>query len=599
MSRLPHYIPKNHSNEMPANCIWVDTETKPKKRADGKETHHLWFGWACYQRREHDQVWTKPEWLRFTKIDQFWSWALSKARDKTRLYVFAHNGAFDLPVLHAFSELPERGYKLTNAVVDAPPMILTWKQAKRTIRFIDTLNLWRVPLKALGESVGLSKLNMPPRSAGKKKWDEYGQRDTEIIRQACLSWFGFLVESDLGGFAPTLAAQAFNSYRHRFMPVPIFADNNEVALELAREAYLGGRTEVFKMGEYRGTFYYIDVISMYPSVMHDEKYPHKLVGVYGRPSVKEINKWMHHFAGIYDCIIETNEAIYPLVHEDRLVFPVGKFRCVLAAPEFKVAWAKGHVKHIERVVLYEQDYLFKDFTEYMHSERDKAKAASNKTRSYYLKTMMASLYGKFGQRGRNFETVGDAPLDIINVWDELDYDTQEVMHFREFGGIKQQWIEEGESKHSHPAIAAHVTSYARLKLIDAMHKAGRKNCYYCDTDSLVVNQEGFDKLNIRVGETALGAWELEKVLSHMIIYGAKDYIFDGDKKTKGIRHNADWTSENSVLQDQFVGFKGLLREGNLTAPVVFKLKKTLSRKYTKGRVLKSGVVRPLVIKTAK
>ena len=41
-------------------------------------------------------------------------------RKKTKLYMFCHNTAFDLPVLDAFKALPNREYKLIRAVIDAP-----------------------------------------------------------------------------------------------------------------------------------------------------------------------------------------------------------------------------------------------------------------------------------------------------------------------------------------------------------------------------------------------------------------------------------------------------------------------------------------------
>jgi len=262
VSRIPHRLKRNHSCEMPSNCIWFDTETKPKKDRQGREHHKLWFGYACYQRREKGRTWAKGEWLRFEKRAPFWDWLVSKSREKTRLTFFAHNGAFDLPVMAAFTELPKRGFELISAVADAPPLILLWRNGKRSIRFIDTLNIWRMSLAAIGESIGYAKLPMPDKSASTELWNAYGRQDVEVIRQACLQWFDFILDNDLGGFAPTLASQSFNAYRHRFMPVPIFIDTKEKALDLSRSAYVGGRTECFKIGQYTGDFYYIDVNSM-------------------------------------------------------------------------------------------------------------------------------------------------------------------------------------------------------------------------------------------------------------------------------------------------------------------------------------------------
>lgn len=583
---------------MPCNCIWFDTETQGKKRANGKEYHYLWFGWAAYQCRWGQDRWTEPEWFRFTSREQFWEWVISKTRPKTRLYLFAHNGNFDLPVMGAFTALPDAGFKLSNAIVDAPPMVLTWKREKATIRFIDTLNIWRMPLAALGESLGLPKLEMPAKKASRKAWDAYGKQDTEIIRQACLAWFDFLKSNDLGGFAPTLASQAFNSYRHRFMPVPLFADNNQDALDLSRAAYLGGRTECFRIGRFTGEFYYIDINSMYPAVMKGGQYPSKLVGVYGAPSKRECSRWLRDFSVVADVTIKTDQPVYPVVWENRLVFPVGTFRCALASPELAYALDAGHVQKIHRGAVYEQAQLFSDFIDYFYGQRLEAKSAGNSVDSFLYKIMMNSLYGKFGQRGRRFETEGEAAPDNVAVWDEVDYDTQELVHMREFGGIRQRWLEEGESKDSFPAIAAHVTSYARQKLWHAINLAGRDNCYYCDTDSLVVNKAGYQALAAELDDSALGKWKLENVLKDITIHGAKDYVFDGQVKIKGIRKKARVINEYTFEQELFVGFKGLLREGSLDAPIIYPIQKSLTRNYSKGSVQENGDVLPLALSLA-
>lgn len=593
MKRRPHILARNHATQLPSNCIWFDTETKPQQDDEGRDHHHLWFGYACYQRRISGSSWEPPIWFRFETISEFWDWVETRTRKKTRLYIFSHNGAFDLPVMHAFTELPKRGWKLTGAIADAPPLVLTWKRDGMTIRFVDTLNIWRMSLDAIGESIGIPKLEFPGYEAPQDVWESYGKRDVEVIRKACLSWFDFIRDNDLGGFAVTLASQSFNAYRHRFMPVDIFIDDRDKETGIARSAYFGGRTEAFFIGSKSGTFYYIDINSMYPSVMLEEEYPHKLLGSYLRPSTKEIADWSENYAVIAECTIETDQPCYPAIRDGKLIFPVGRFRCNLPGPEFKLALNHGHIVNTSRIVLYEKAALFSDYIEFMYEHRLKAKRRGDTVNTWLYKIMMNSLYGKFGQRGRQWDIVGEDTPDNIEVWQELDADTGEVRNLRSFGGIIQELKLEDEGRDSFPAIAAYVTSYARLKLWEAIEAAGQRNCFYCDTDSLVVNQTGYNRLKHLIDPDQLGAWALEKTLSHITIHGPKDYIFDDEQKVKGVRKNAEWLSDNQVRQDHFVGLKGLLRMKDLSGPIVYPLEKTLNRIYTKGEVLPSGRVRPL------
>jgi len=614
MNRFPHFLPHNKASQIPSNCIWFDTETKPTIDPDGKEHHHLWFGYACYQRRESETTWEAEQWLRFESIAPFWEWVISRARAKTRLYLFSHNGGFDLPVMDAFKVLPEKGFRLSSAVADAPPLILTWQKGGATdpefmlrqwfsteklqpdplytIRFIDTLNIWRLPLDSVGKSIGLAKLPMPPFDAPSDVWDTYGKRDVEVIQEVCKRWFTFIRDNDLGGFAPTLASQAFNSYRHRFMNHAIFIDSNERAIELSRDSYLGGRTEAFKIGHYHGEFYYIDVNSMYPSVMVKEQFPNRLISVYGRPTKDELDYWLENRCVIADCDIETDEPAYPIVHDGKLMFPTGHFRVQLATPEFRYAWEHGHIARTHRVAVYECAPIFESFIAEIYKLRLAATASGDTVNAWLYKILMNSLYGKFAQRGRVYETVGETPTDEI--WSEsvIDMDTGERWRERSFGGILQRQLKNGESRESFPAIASHVTSHARLVLWHAMKQAGRENVFYCDTDSMVVNRDGFTRMSDDIDRSELGKWSLERTLSSVQIYGAKDYVFDDLVATKGVRSNALWLEPNKIEQDRFMGLRSLMEAGDLSAPVVFRQQKTLKRYYDKGQVLASGDVIP-------
>ena len=593
--RLVHNIPGNKSNESPQSCIWVDTETLATDIGNGTERHTLDFGMACHRRRTVKGVWSKPDWITFKTRAEFWDWCESKTRAKTRLTLFAHNGAFDLPVLDAFTLLPDRGWKIKKAIVDAPPMDISWRQDKRTIRFIDTLNIWRMPLSALGKSVGLRKLKIPKPGDHPARHLAYCRRDVKVIMRACIKWFAFLIDNDLGGFRATLAAQAFGSYRHRFMPHKITCHAHIAALELERKSYVGGRTECFKLGAHEGEFYYIDVNSMYASVMRGNLFPNRHGGYFHRVSKKDVESWRDKYAVVVDVELETDVANYPLVNEGRLCFPIGKFNLALAGPEFWRAWDAGHVKRINSASIYDQEEIFTPFVDYFYNKRLAAKHAGDEVTSYSYKILLNSLYGKFGQRGRRYEKIGECNPNIVSIDDNINIDTKSYSTIRCFGGIVQEWVDEDESFNSFPLIASYVSSYARLILSDAINLAGRENCYYCDTDSLVVNRQGWESLSHLVDQDRLGAWGLDRVLDTVVLHGPKDYVFDGTLVCKGVKASATWLNDTTVSQDMFLGFRGLVREDSLDAPLVKRIIKKQRRIYTKGIPDAANNVLPLEI----
>ena len=592
--RRCHYIKANQGNELPHDVIWLDTETHPEPIDDHTERHVLDFGWAAHRRTWKADTWTEPDWLRFESIDVLWDWLESKLHGKTRLYIFAHNWAFDFPVLNGFDELVERGWTLTGSVIQSPPVILRYRRAPHTLQFVDTLNIWRMPLAKLGESLDLPKLMMPHRGASPTDWNTYATRDVEIIMEACLKWWAFLRINNLGGFASTLAAQAFRTYRHRFMSHQILIDDNSDALSLARNALHGGRTECFFIGNVKERIYKLDINSQYPAVMQCKPMPVKLIGHYRRVALDEMSDWLTKYCVVAKCRIKTNTPVYSVVWEDKLTFPVGEFITYLSTPELAYAITHNHLQQVDEAAVYEQAVIFKDFVDWLYAFKVKASADGREVDAHSAKYLMNSLYGKFGQKGLIYEK-DYATTDLSpRVWLELDATTEQVYHHRQYGGIVETLVDETESRESHPAIAAHVTAYARMMLWELMQCARRNNLFYCDTDSLWVNHDGFKRLGNYIHPTKLGWLEHEGTHDDVRIFGPKDYTIGIQRTIKGIKAKARRIDEATYEQEKFTTLIGLLRTGDLSAPQVSKITKHLKRQYTKGTLTASGRVEPLV-----
>lgn len=591
--RRAHWLRANHKSEYPHDCVWFDTETTEERASPRAVRHVLDFGMAAYRRRLRDGLWSRPKWLRFTTPPEFWAWVFGLRKGKSRLTLFCHNAAFDLPVLHAFSLLPEAGWKLKTAVIDSPPVILSWRREGQTLRVLDTLNFWRQKLAVIGDTVGLPKLDMPARDAPAGAWETYCRRDVEIIMAACLRWFAFLQAHDLGGFAPTLASQAMRGFRHRFMPARILIDSQPEALALARAAYLGGRVECFRIGKLAGPLTLFDINSHYPHCMSTQRYPTRLMATCRAPDLAELAEWMTRYCVIARCRVDTDEPVYPLEHDSKLLFPVGQFEAVLSTPELAHALARGRVTEISEIALYESAPIFWGYVHEIYSLRMEAARTGDAVLEWQCKRLLNALYGKFGQRGRVYEAVGEAPDADIGLWTEVDAETGEVRKLRQFGGLIQEQKTEGESRDSHPAIAAHVTAHGRLSLWGWMKRAGKGHVHYVDTDSLLVDAVGADRLANSVAPNTLGQLKCEGVFSTGHLYGLKDYRLGDIVRTKGVRAAAVWIDANTVEQEHWTTLVGLLRKGDLSAPVVEQRVKHLRRIYLKGCVQGDGSVAPL------
>jgi hypothetical protein len=154
---------------------------------------------------------------------------------------------------------------------------------------------------------------------------------------------------------------------------------------------------------------------------------------------------------------------------------------------------------------------------------------------------------------------------------------------------------QGESFHSFPAIAAHVTAYARLYMGELLFSLPRHHVFYMDTDSFIVDQTGLSKIEALLDDTVLGKLKIEHESPWLTINAPKDYAMLEATKTKGISKNAEQLSANRYRQEQWVRLAGMLALGDVSSYLVRTVDKEQRRIIYSGEVLRSGWVRPFTL----
>ena len=597
MERFAHRLRKNANGELPSEFIFVDTETSATTSSDGSEHHTLAFGWACYTRvrRDRGRERATADWFRFETIKEYWDWVETKTRPKTKLYMLAHNWGFDGAILALDREIPDRGWDISLWISgSSPPTIIKARKNRSTIIVVDTLNWFRSSLADLGDSVGIEKLEMPDAS-DTEAFDTYCKRDVEVIREAVLKLREFVRSEDLGNFQPTIAGQAFTAWRHKHMRTDVYVHANKRVLEGERDAYSGGRTSVFRLGKIPGDAYVLDVNSLYPSEMAIHDFPTNLLSTAHNPSIRELAGTLERMCVIARCTLTTDEDAYVHRTPERILFPVGTFTATLTTPELIYAFEHNHIDSVSDMYVYDKAPLFKSFVHDLYAARQRYKRAGDKAFQFMCKMVMNSLYGKFGQKAMRFETIrkaypGEPPELLVQ-----DGENDPVVHYRVRAGMLQRLNKGEEGRDSIPSIAAHVTAYGRMRLLALMNIASRENVYYCDTDSLFVNTEGFDALMDEMSETRLGALKLESVTDDLEIFGPKDYRLGAVEKIKGVRKNAVQLGIGRYQQAQFRSWNQGLKQGETGEVVISTIDKTMSREFKQGTVAASGRVEPFLI----
>lgn len=593
LTRVNHYLEGNLKCESPSNILVVDTEAK-FVRIQGKKYQAFRLGYAIHLMRKNGE-WFQTGYELHSVVD-FWKLLdrFSYGNSKVRLYVFAHNMAYDYTILKLDTYLSSRKLEIKMRVIENAFIVRAGN-----LMLLSSTNYYKESLEELGKIFGLSKMDKPDfENTTDEVLMPYCVRDVEVLVHILKQHIAFIKQHNLGNFKPTIAGQSFTAFRHGFMKHELLVHNYNDILEMEKQSYRGGRCEAFRIGKFE-KLYYLDINSMYPFVMRNCEYPTKLVASYPikNMSLKEL-KESDNFV-LADCDIVLKKPFLACKRE-KLFFPIGKIRQCITLPEIEYILENpdvGRIVNLNRVVPYEKAKIFVDYVDYFYKIRLDAK---NKAENEMAKLMLNSLYGKFGQHNSTVpeevkdENVIKTYLGIMN----------QTGSFEVYSGLSEKYVllgntlyhitkKDGEfAKDSIPIIASTVTSYARRKLWEIMVKAGTDNVYYADTDSVFVNETGYSNLVDEIDKNKLGKLKLVKS-GKVEIFGAKDYIFNDEVKLKGVKKNAKKLEENLYSQEQFVTKNKRYLDGIPDGFVrIDTVEKSISRNYDKGKV-ENGVVFPL------
>ncbi|HEY6019220.1 MAG TPA: DNA polymerase [Candidatus Paceibacterota bacterium] len=594
MARFPHRLTGGRRTEAPGRFLFVDTETAPVPVDSRTTTNPLWFGAAMYWRRPHNRISEREIWHDFSKVTEFWDIVDHYSEDRQSLCIFAQNFGFDLQVLGGFAAMRARGWEIKSAIIDSPPFIVKARRGGQALLLLDWLNYFRGSLAESGELLGVPKLKMPEREAPFSDWTTYCRNDVLVLYRAVRKYLDFLSTYDMGTFAQTLAGQSLNAYRHRFMSSEIFIHTNSRAVELERECYYGGRVEMFRRNILPPrTYTYLDINSAYPTVMRDGVFPTALRGMENSPSLERLSTLAKSHLLVAGVWVRTEFPVLPKRQDGRLLFPVGEFYTTLATPELLLALNRGLVTSCDVLAYYDGENIFKSWVEEIYALRKDAKLRGDHMYDELLKRLMNSLFGKFGQRNYEWETIDEHSAGPDHIWRQLDRDTGAIYTLRRLGGVLQirRSVEEGFN--SLVAIASHVTAAARVLLLGYIERAGWEHTYYCDTDSLIVDGSGAIRLRDYVNPTTLGALKIEGRSGKVRLGAPKNYTFGDKVKHKGRRKNAVPVGHGAYEQDQFVSLVGALRIGWEGGPLIRRIVKHDRMTYRKGVVNDDDSISPI------
>lgn len=484
---------ENRSN---GNVITIDT-------FDGVE-HTLTYGWC--------------EWLQLVS---------TKAKKDNRYRtIYAHNGggwdwlSFIEWIIKGNHEQTfttiENGNRIIAVTVPVSP--------KLTIRLTDSVYLLASSLDAAAlkyTGKGKVKLEHLPEwywDNDRETYWRYVYADTELLYET-LSAFSSLIYTRIAPvnrLGLTLPSTAMRCFTTRFLKSDITIPTNEKVKRMLREAYTGGRVEVFRSGHYDSVSVY-DFNSLYPSVMRNTPVPttgnvvftKDIPSLLNNPSVSRIR------------FLQRDQTKYPLLLKNGMGTYGGEGVYFGNELSRLLHNANGDITVIEGFYFPESAVVFEDYVNTLYTLRmeDKEGALGNA-----CKLLLNSLYGKFGQqpeRTRTMRIDAEQAYTLIQNGIKLETINEEYGIYR---------ISESKSVNfEHVGIAGTITSEARSRLWESFDSG----TVYCDTDSIHTTTKHNHHTSSNIGDLKL------EFNGEAVYVGKKLYALRDSKKekvrAKGIR----------------------------------------------------------------
>lgn len=358
----------------------------------------------------------------------------------------------------------------------------------------------------------------------------YIRNDVEIMARALEIMFNNKLDKmTIGSDALSFYKKINKNFEKYF---PILKDEED---SLIRESYKGGFT--FLNDKYKGKEakkgLVLDVNSLYPSVMRNEKLPFG-EAVYFKGKYIE-DKLYPLYVQKFLCSFEIKDNMIPTIQikKNMLFTPTeylkssnGEIVCLtLTNVDLDLFFKHYNVYDITYLDGYKFKSvtgLFTDYIDYWSGKKIEAKKEKNNSMYRISKLMLNSLYGKFGLNP--------------NVRSKEPYLKED-----DSVGYHILPIEKRDSVYI--PIATFITSYARRKTIETSQtireytetKYGEDLYIYSDTDSIHVELEKADELKdyVNIDDYILGYWKEESHFTRGKYIRQKCYIeeFEGKLNT--------------------------------------------------------------------
>lgn len=655
MAAPVHYLSSNDSTWTPPAVLTLDTETRVIQEYPEIQELRCWHVRADYRLGKHRLAGEHVEGSGLTAPDlakRVSKWANRWAET----WVYAHNLNFDLTVTKLPVLLSGLGWATTDMALDGARPWMILEHGNRKLVIADSYSVWPVPLSELANAVGIVKPPLPDDDT-LETWIARCAADTQILHTALLQVMAWHDSHQLGRWALTGASTGWNAMRHLQAAKtskrartarealglpgvdpaaqPIVIDPAEDARANDRLAIYGGRRETWRWGKLQpGTYHELDFERAYQTIMATMPLPRKRGRWFDHLDLDSrlIDDPAQQWGIIAECDIETDSPRWPCrlsvtptdppptapadntspppSRKERVLYPVGRFRTVLAGPDIAEARRLGCLRAVRHGQVHQLGFAARPWAVWSLAAQDDPGTPA--VVRLALKHQGRAVAGKWAARAWSKQIIGASTTYGWAYEDVFIHETQTRGAIIDLAGTKFLSIPGTDGDNAYPAVLAWIESYTRVALGRAIEQLGASIIIQCDTDGMIVDTTAMTTADTMteaaagtgithrggLRETLAATYETTAPLRlraktayrNVEVVGPQHLTLDGHKRWSGVPGGAERQADGSYTAWTWPKLAWQLANGDRRGYTRIVQTYRLANSYAPGWLLTDGTV---------
>jgi hypothetical protein len=382
----------------------------------------------------------------------------------------------------------------------------------------------------------------------------------------------------------------------RHLDDDVLVHNRLEVREAESQAMYAGRCEVWKHGKLSGgTWHEWDYALAYANVCAENELPTTLVDQALSPRLHKVLGGSPGRQALVRAAITTDVPVLPYTDDAGICWPVGTFIGWYWAQELSLAVENGvQVKPIT-AWRYRAAPWLSSWAQWCMAQVADDSTPEARIRGLAAKHWTRAVPGRSAMQYRAWEDKGDAWQPGVGYMPLLDLDTGKrgaaltLGHQRWEAWSKQWW------DNALPQLLSSVMAHCRVRLWHALQTAGFEHVAYCDTDSVIVDGIGHQRLSEAIADGYL--WSLRYKGPHNGLEVTAPQLVEGStyRRLAGVPKGARRTGASTYVGDEWDGVTTSINRGHPGEVRVRQARIALSGIDTRRQHLPGGATAPFTV----